>query len=313
MMSRTSQPSHAVGASQRAGSATRSKVWSISDCNVANTKSLLAGSMKSTLVWVAMIVPPDRLAASLRPPRGRRLVGRDDRAQQLEGRRRLVVAAGDVGQGRVEVDARHRLRLGAVDVRRWRSSRRPARRCPTRAARGRGRASSPRRRPGWSARRRPARPPGRRRRTAAPICWIVTRRSRREHDRVGQVPPVEADEVGVAASGWPVAAADDERRAAVGRRRARPCPTRCRRSPRARCRRSSGSSSSPSRYTFTSPSPYHAPSSMHPHADVAAEEPARPAQAVGDDEVAAHARSGSRAGTRRAGSRARRSSSACSV
>ena len=65
MMSRTSQPSHAVGASQRAGSATRSKVWSISACNVANTKPLLAGSMKSTLVWVAMIVPLDRLLASL--------------------------------------------------------------------------------------------------------------------------------------------------------------------------------------------------------------------------------------------------------
>ena len=36
------------------------------------------------------------------------------------------------------------------------------------------------------------------RKNAAPICWIVTRRSRREHDRVRDVPAVEADEVRVA-------------------------------------------------------------------------------------------------------------------
>src|SRR4051812_32408814 len=45
-MSRTCHPAHAVGASQRAGSATSSNVASTSCCRTSITVSLLAGSMK---------------------------------------------------------------------------------------------------------------------------------------------------------------------------------------------------------------------------------------------------------------------------
>ena len=68
-----------------------------------------------------------------------------------------------------------------------------------------------------------ARPPAPGAKPLAPICWIVTRRLALEHDRVGHVPAVEADEVGLGATGRASPFGEHERRAGVGRGSG-PCP-----------------------------------------------------------------------------------------
>ena len=168
----------------------------------------------------------------------RRCAGRPARRASEHRRGLLVVAQLDVGERGGEVDDAAPAAARGSTRRRSRSSRRPVRRCP-RSSRSRCRASI-----------QPCAGHRVRRLVRGSSRFVVARKRdrpdlldrhpqvRAEHDRVGHVPPVEADEVGNVAPARPARAtcngAPPYERVVRG-----PCPTRCRRSPRARCRRSS--------------------------------------------------------------------------
>ena len=218
-----------------------------------------------------------------RHPR-RHLLGRSWDAYLLHRINSLVWPPPEVGDCHGHIETINRLGVPAVDVRRGTDvvdplhdaeGERRHRRCV--ANLGRRDARCPR--------SPPSRPRGRAGRAPLRVCCIVTLRSGRVHDRIGEVPPIHADEVRLGQRPSGSRGPDIEGAPAVGSGVVAPCPRRCRRSPRDRCHRSSGADVSPSRNIFTSPSPYQMPSSRIRMPRVASEEAPRADQAVGDHEI----------------------------